>query len=184
MNAVQANEPWLDTRPTDWRPSRIRNAARLSPSYSDGPPTADELCTVVPMEFLSESGAIDVTSAQPFADVNGGLTLFEQGDVIFAKITPCMENGKGAFVGMLPTRYAFGSTEFHVLRANCAVDPRFLYYYHVQLGISRVCSREHVWRSWAEASLFPFFEGHAALSAAASGAGADCGISGRESCVN
>ena len=98
MNVVQANEPWLDTVPADWPPSRIRNVAQLSPSYSDGPPTPDERCTVVPMELVSESGAINVSSVQPFADVNGGLTLFEHGDVLFAKITPCMENGKGAFV--------------------------------------------------------------------------------------
>jgi len=131
MNIVPANEPWLDTVPTDWPSSRIRNVSQLSPSYSDGPPTPDELCTVVPMEFLSESGAIDVSSVQPFEDVNGGLTLLEKGDVLFAKITPCMENGKGAIVESLPTRYAFGSTEFHVLRPNHLVDPKFLYYYTV-----------------------------------------------------
>ena len=104
MNVVQANEPWLDTVPADWPSSRIRNVAQLSPTYSDGLPTPEEPCTVVPMELLSESGAIDVTSVQSFEDVNGGLTLFEEGDVLFAKITPCMENGKGAFVESLPTR--------------------------------------------------------------------------------
>jgi len=81
------------------------------------------------MEFLSESGAVDTTSVQRAEDVNRGLTLFEAGDVIFAKITPCMENGKGAFVESLPTRYAFGSTEFHVLRPNQSVNGKFLYYY-------------------------------------------------------
>ena len=129
MNVVQANEPWLDTVPADWPSSRIRNVAQLSPTYSDGLPTPEEPCTVVPMELLSESGAIDVTSVQSFEDVNGGLTLFEEGDVLFAKITPCMENGKGAFVESLPTRYALGSTEFHVLRPKHAVNPKFLYYY-------------------------------------------------------
>jgi len=81
------------------------------------------------MESLSESGEIDVSNQQPFEDIQGGLTLFEPGDVLFAKITPCMENGKGAFVDSLPTRYAFGSTEFHVLRPTHTVDARFLYYY-------------------------------------------------------
>jgi type I restriction enzyme, S subunit len=57
------------------------------------------------------------------------LTLFENGDVIFAKITPCMENGKGAFVTALPTKFAFGSTEFHVLRPSHRVDGKFLYHY-------------------------------------------------------
>lgn len=81
------------------------------------------------MELLSDAGQIDVSSLLPFEDVTGGLTLFEVGDVLFAKITPCMENGKGAYVANLPTRYAFGSTEFHVLRPSYAVDGRFLYYY-------------------------------------------------------
>jgi type I restriction enzyme S subunit len=61
-------------------------------------------------------------------DISTGLPLFEKGDVLFAKITPCMENGKGAFVRQLPTRYAFGSTEFHVLRAGNKVNGQFLYY--------------------------------------------------------
>jgi type I restriction enzyme S subunit len=129
MNVVPTNEPWLDTVPADWPSSRVRNVAQLSPGYSDGAPASDELCTVVPMELLSETGTIDTSSLQAFEDITGGLTLFEAGDVLFAKITPCMENGKGAFVEKLPTRYAFGSTEFHVLRPNHAVNPKFLYYY-------------------------------------------------------
>jgi type I restriction enzyme S subunit len=72
--------------------------------------------------------AYDVTNEQGFAEVSSGLPLFEKGDVLFAKITPCMENGKGAFVRDLPTRYAFGSTEFHVLRPTKRIDGRFLYY--------------------------------------------------------
>lgn len=129
MTRTQANEPWLDAVPADWPASRIRNVAQLSPGFSDGPPEPNEPCAVVPMELLSEAGTIDTTSIQPFEDVNGGLTLFEAGDVLFAKITPCMENGKGAFIDRLPTRYAFGSTEFHVLRPYHAVHPKFLYYY-------------------------------------------------------
>jgi type I restriction enzyme S subunit len=81
------------------------------------------------MELLSEAGMIDTSLLQAFEDISSGLSLFEEGDVLFAKITPCMENGKGAFVESLPTRYAFGSTEFHVLRPSHAVNAKFLYYY-------------------------------------------------------
>jgi len=80
------------------------------------------------MELLSDDGAIDVSNQQSLDEVTSGLTLFEEGDVLFAKITPCMENGKGAFVRELPTRYAFGSTEFHVLRPSKKIDGTFLYY--------------------------------------------------------
>ncbi|MFH0878116.1 MAG: restriction endonuclease subunit S [Lentisphaerota bacterium] len=103
--------------------------AQLSPGYSNSSPKLDESCTVVPMEFLSEVGIINTSEVQVFEDVSGGLPVFEAGDVLFAKITPCMENGKGAYVANLPTRYAFGSTEFHVLRPASAVDGKFLYYY-------------------------------------------------------
>ncbi|MER2516306.1 MAG: restriction endonuclease subunit S [Candidatus Accumulibacter phosphatis] len=81
------------------------------------------------MERVSDDGKIDVGFAQAFEDISSGLTLFEAGDVLFAKITPCMENGKGAFVESLPTKYAFGSTEFHVLRPCHGVHAKYLYYY-------------------------------------------------------
>lgn len=129
MTFVQTQEPWLGSVPGDWTSSRIRNVAELSPGFSDGSPGPDEICTVVPMELLSTDGKIDTNSFQAFEDITGGLTSFEAGDVLFAKITPCMENGKGAFVENLPTRCGFGSTEFHVLRPGRAVHPKFLYYY-------------------------------------------------------
>jgi hypothetical protein len=58
MNLVKANEPWLDSVPANWTLRWIRNIAQLSPGYSDQPPINDELCTVVPMKFLSEAGVI------------------------------------------------------------------------------------------------------------------------------
>lgn len=129
MTLISSKERWLSTVPEEWISSRVRNAARLSPSYSQGAPIASERCTIVPMELLSESGKIDTSLQQAAEEIDSGLTLFEKGDVIFAKITPCMENGKGAYVERLPTRYAFGSTEFHVLRPRHSIDGRFLYYY-------------------------------------------------------
>lgn len=129
MTLVESNETWIGKVPAEWTRSRIRNVATLSPGYSGGPPTPDERCTIVPMECLSTKGTIDTTDRQQFENITPGLTLFEPGDVLFAKITPCMENGKGAFVRDLPTRYAFGSTEFHVLRPIRKVNGRFLYYY-------------------------------------------------------
>ncbi len=128
MKLVAANEPWLGQVPADWKRSRIRNEAVLSPFFSSAPPSPDETCAVVPMELLSTDGTIDFSNQLPIEDISPGLTLFETGDVLFAKITPCMENGKGAHVGQMPTRYAFGSTEFQVLRPSNAIDGRFLYY--------------------------------------------------------
>jgi type I restriction enzyme, S subunit len=124
MSAVLTGE----RAPIDWQRRRIRNVATLSPGYSGTPPASDELCTVVTMERLSDDGLVDISNQQTLENISSGLPLFEKGDVLLAKITPCMENGKGAFVQNLPTRYAFGSTEFHVLRPSKKIDGRFLYY--------------------------------------------------------
>lgn len=63
------------------------------------------------------------------AEFSGG-TKFSNGDTIMARITPCLENGKTAFVDCLnKDEVAFGSTEFIVLRAKPGVsDAQFVYY--------------------------------------------------------
>ncbi len=82
----------------------------------------------VPMASLSESGYVTAEGARELGEVLKGYTYFQNGDVIVAKITPCMENGKAAFVANLPHGIAFGSTEFHVLRPNANIDGRYLFY--------------------------------------------------------
>jgi len=82
----------------------------------------------VPMAQLSDQGYVTPIVSCPLADVLKGYTYFENGDVIVAKITPCMENGKAAFVDNLPHKIGFGSTEFHVLRPRESVDGRYLFY--------------------------------------------------------
>lgn len=60
---------------------------------------------------------------------NGG-SKFRNGDTLLARITPCLENGKTAFVNILgDDEIAYGSTEFYVLRAvKNKMDPYYLYY--------------------------------------------------------
>ncbi|MCU0731582.1 MAG: restriction endonuclease subunit S, partial [Hyphomonas sp.] len=57
-----------------------------------------------------------------------GLSRFKSGDVLFAKITPCPQNGKIAFVNTLPNDFGLGSTEFIVLAPRADVVPRFVYH--------------------------------------------------------
>ncbi|KYD30552.1 restriction endonuclease subunit S [Parageobacillus toebii] len=55
---------------------------------------------------------------------------FKNGDTLFARITPCLENGKTAYVDILEDdEVAFGSTEFIVFRAKEGItDSKFVYY--------------------------------------------------------
>jgi type I restriction enzyme S subunit len=82
----------------------------------------------VPMVQLSEKGHVTPNGSRPVGEVLKGYTYFENGDVLVAKITPCMENGKAAFVHNLPHQIGFGSTEFHVLRPGDSIAGRYLFY--------------------------------------------------------
>ena len=76
----------------------------------------DLLVSFVPMPAVSEDGRIDTSGIKPYAEVKKGFTYFAENDVLFAKITPCMENGKGCVAEGLSNGTGAGSTEFHVLR--------------------------------------------------------------------
>ena len=87
------------------------------------------LVSFVAMPDVSEDGRINVGIHRTYSEVKKGFTSFKEGDVLFAKITPCMENGKGALATGLKNGIGFGSTEFHVLRPNAAIVlGQWLYY--------------------------------------------------------
>ncbi len=71
----------------------------------------------------------DVSTVRNYAEVKKGYTHFRNGDVLFAKVTPCMENGKMAVARNLKNGIGFGSTEFHVLRPREGVDPHYVYHF-------------------------------------------------------
>ena len=75
------------------------------------------------------SGTIRDRQVRSFSEVKKGYTHFMDADVLFAKITPCMENGKAAIASSLSSGLGFGSTEFHVLRAKEEVLPEWLFYF-------------------------------------------------------
>ena len=82
----------------------------------------------VPMPAVTERGEIDATAIKEYDEVKTGFTYFAENDVLFAKITPCMENGKGAVAKGLHNGIGFGSTEVHVLRPiSGKTDPYWIY---------------------------------------------------------
>ncbi len=90
--------------------------------------TGSDEVSFIPMSDVSESGDWVTQQTRPLRMVTAGFTAFEEGDVLVAKITPCLENGKGAHARGLRNGIGFGSTEFHVLRAKQGVEPRFVFH--------------------------------------------------------
>lgn len=107
----------------------ISDAATLNPRYpGDGSRHGIRKVSFLPMAGVSELGHIAEVGERDISEVSKGYTYFEEGDILLAKITPCLENGKAAVVTGLPHRVGFGSTEFHVLRPKEGTDARYLFY--------------------------------------------------------
>jgi restriction endonuclease S subunit len=87
------------------------------------------LVSFVEMASVSEKGYISYKEDRLLKDVKAGsYRYFKNNDIIIAKITPCMENGKCAIANDLTNGIGFGSSEFHVFRVNeASVSSNFLF---------------------------------------------------------
>jgi len=90
-----------------------------------------------------ETGIADFSTLRPLTEVARGYTAFRESDILFAKITPCMENGKVAIARGLRSTWGFGSTEFHVLRPPDDVNPDYLLHFLLQ-GVVRREAQRHM----------------------------------------
>lgn len=113
----------------DWPHVPLKTVCRINPRRSARRDVADdEPTSFVPMPAVdAERGEITEYLERPFGEIKKGYTYFENGDVIFAKITPCMQNGKHAICRNLRNGFGFGSTEFHVLRPEPSLLTPFLH---------------------------------------------------------
>ena len=98
----------------------------LNPKKSEITLAEDAKVSFVPMEDVDEKGNVHAHKTREYKDVSTGFTYFREGDVLFAKITPCMENGKGGIAYNLTNGVGFGSTEFHVIRPGSSLSSEFL----------------------------------------------------------
>ncbi|MDQ7840233.1 MAG: restriction endonuclease subunit S [bacterium] len=117
--------------PNGWRRVRLGEICALNPRAAPSLARPDEALTAfVPMSAVDERlGRITRFELRPYAEVRKGHTFFAEGDVMFAKITPCMQNGKHAVVRGLTDGIGFGSTEFHVLRPGLEVTSEWIHHF-------------------------------------------------------
>jgi type I restriction enzyme S subunit len=108
--------------PQGWEVKRAPECVDISPRVAI---PRDGEKPFVPMGCLSNDSML-ITDIESRAGNSGA--KFQNGDTLFARITPCLENGKTGFVQFLPDAQAvgFGSTEFIVLRSR-TLTPEFVY---------------------------------------------------------
>ena len=118
----------LSELPDGWRLLRLEDVAEVNPRRPTLNIPIDVPTTFVPMAAVGENcRGVIAYQIRPYGEISKGYTYFENNDVLFAKITPCLQNGKHALVSSLKGGFGFGTTEFHTVRAGDRLEPRLLY---------------------------------------------------------
>lgn len=125
----------LDTLPISpkdgWKRISLKNEQyiELNPSKKEISKLDENmLVSFIEMASVSDKGYIQSKIDRSLNEVRKGYTYFIENDILIAKITPCMENGKCAIAKNLTNNIGFGSTEFHIFRAKTGLDSSFLFY--------------------------------------------------------
>ncbi len=129
--------------PLEWAVPALREIASINPALDRCVESDDIKVAFVPMRAVEvEGGGLTAPEVRRFGEVKKGYTSFLSGDVIMAKITPCMENGKITVVPDVPGRVCFGSTEFHSIRPEQEVQARWISWYLLQHETRRAAKRQ------------------------------------------
>ena len=117
---------------------KLSNVAFINPGGAYYGKAAGTPISFIPMEVIDETFSEITDNRETTIEDSSGFTKFKEGDLLWAKITPCMQNGKSAIAKNLINGLGCGSTEFFILRPK---DDRVsIEYLHVILHMK--CVRE------------------------------------------
>lgn len=108
---------------SEWKEYRFSDFVTINPVVKIA---KGEAVSFVEMKDLEDGKRFCMPSQER---VLSGGSRFQNGDTLFARITPCLENGKICQVKNLKGNIGFGSTEFHVLRGKENVSTTDFVYY-------------------------------------------------------
>jgi type I restriction enzyme, S subunit len=130
--------------PTGWVRTTLGEVCAMNPRvpFDESLPDQTEVSFVPMAAVQEESGRLDASETRELGSVRRGYTSFIENDVIFAKITPCMENGKIAQATGLKNGLGYGSTEFFVFRPYEGLLPRFILYFLLQPSLREEAERQ------------------------------------------
>jgi len=119
---------WLGKIPKHWEVRKLKHFAFVNPSIHNYNFKDKDQVVFLPMENINKDGTIDNSIRKRVSEVKTGFSSFAKNDVIIAKITPCFENGKGAYLNELESEVGFGTTELINLRVKNTITPEYLYW--------------------------------------------------------
>jgi type I restriction enzyme, S subunit len=117
-----------------WKWVKMGEVCQVNPKIPNKESIENELVVqFLPMKLVEAlTGKINLSEFKTYGEVKKGYTPFIEKDVLFAKVTPCMENGKMAIVQNLKNGIGFGSSEFHVLRGSNLIHQAYIFHFVIQ----------------------------------------------------
>lgn len=131
------NDVFSKLRANNFFAGHLEDFVEINPKTSRAGLQDKSDVSFVPMTAVTEKMNQVVYELKPYSEVKTGFTIFKKNDLLWAKITPCMQNGKSFVASDMPTDIGFGSTEFHVLRAK---NPKRVYMPYLWV----IFSNEHI----------------------------------------
>jgi len=131
-----------ESLPSGWKTATLSEIAEINPRLQRSSIEDSAEVNFVPMRAVEpEGGGLTKPEVRTYGEAKKGFTSFLSNDVIMAKITPCMENGKTTVVPNLPYELCFGSTEFHVVRNEQGIYPKWIANFLLQHDVRRAAQR-------------------------------------------
>jgi type I restriction enzyme S subunit len=128
--------------PAGWEWKRLEEIAEINTRFDKNSFDDETEVTFLPMRCVEEmTGRMDTSIEKKYGEIKTGYTPIQEGDLLFAKITPCMENGKIAIAHNLKNGIGFASTEFHTLKFSPDNDTNFYRFYLMQEKIRQEAAR-------------------------------------------
>jgi type I restriction enzyme S subunit len=125
---------------SSWPIASLGDVVQINPRVGTERASADLPVSFVPMAAVCEhTGSIVSSDIRPFGQVSKGFPIFAENDVLFAKITPCMENGKAAIARNLENGTGAGSTEFFVLRPTSRILSEYVFHFIRRTSFRATC---------------------------------------------
>ena len=115
---------WIGKIPEGWECCRIKNIAYFNPITKID--QGKDVVSYAPMDCVKDGWLIH--NEININNVSTGLTLFQENDIVMAKVTPCFENGNIAIATELKNGIAYGSSELFVFRSKNTYN-KWLFYY-------------------------------------------------------
>ena len=131
------NDVFSKLRANNFFAGHLEDFVEINPKTSRAGLQDKSDVSFVPMTAVTEKTNQVVYELKPYSEVKTGFTIFKKNDLLWAKITPCMQNGKSFVASDMPTDIGFGSTEFHVLREK---NPKRVYMPYLWV----IFSNEHI----------------------------------------